>query len=925
MVRFFDDKDIYALDDIFLEHIMNREEYIGLYERMMDSRNKPISVFNKGICGNGGTTGFINYVLNSCNNGTGKGCLILVPNVSIVTDKENNFLGNDNVCCVYGGVSINDINVDAQVVIATYDQFPRLMKRLHNAAVKTEGKEMKFWSGRTIIIDEYHKLVTESSFRKICVAITELIRNVESPVILMSATPYMEYVEMLSELLPDRELAKYNVIYPYEMRSSLTVYDIKEDRLLPVFKKMMESTKKDHICVFYNCVNDIKNLAIQLGEDCEVLCSSAKKDRLRELYSNKFNPDKKVHFLTSAFFTGCDIEIPESEEVEVVIVGSPEFDFMALNEMDIKQILGRFRIKGGGVRYYGNSVFYLNKYVDPATYNQNKTDYDLKTILLNSPNFDWKTATGGIEVKQSHIRLKKVLETYNMWGSCDSLMKGLSSYGFDVEKGDPTQINELDKVVKKKFVPFKKAKEMVKKGLPVTVFQYKDIDELIEYAKAFGTGRDFDRLTKVRLDNWYKVHMLIEGVELEGMDKSMLCEAFDLGEYRIYSARYLMECLSYLCDDCDYDNLTWKMKEVFGVIAVDMEFYYKKRYKNKYVLVYDEKGKKRPPKLDTSLKEKDKKMTLFVKFRLIQNSGMINDLNFSYESGITGNHSRAYSKKMDSLVGEYHIKSLEGNSDYKWMMEDKRNRLPVIKSDNDRLKKIKIFGQTKMSEMYTDSTAQYEFNKKNVDRVDCLVVDLDDGLHFSEFKEMYGEWKWYAMPTFSNIEEDWTKFRVIIPLKYSVYLGKGDNNLKVLKCLRKLFCPYEDPQHQMYFQANMQDLQDIKGHIENAELYDITQETVDSLHKYIDNCYEFKQERLNIEKVESVLSGFKIRRCRTWEMDDAIKYCMENNKDGFRHTALFVIKNNIKSESLDEFGQWYLEYAGKRRYDKHWIGNSLID
>ena len=921
MIRFHNDKDIYALDDIFLEKIMDREEYRGLYDRMFDGRNKPISVFNKGICGNGGTTGFINYVLNSCKNGTGKGCLILVPNVSIVTDKEDKLKDNDNVCFVYGGVK--DINVDAQVVIATYDQFPRLMKKLHNAAVKTEGLEMKFWSGRTIIIDEYHKLVTESSFRKICVAITELIRNVDSPVILMSATPYMEYVEMLSELLPDRELAKYNVIYPYNMRSGLTVYDIKEDRLLPVFKKMMESTKKDHICVFYNCVNDIKNLAIQLGEDCEVLCSSAKKDRLRELYSNKFNQDKKVHFLTSAFFTGCDIEIPEDKTVEVVIVGSPEFDFMALNEMDVKQILGRFRSKTGNVRYYGNNVFYMNKYVDPATYNQNKTDYDLKTILLNSPNFDWKTATGGIDVKQSHIRLKKVLDTYNMWSSCDTLIQGLSAYGFDVEKGDPTAINELDKVKRKKQLPFKKVKEMVKKGLPVTIFQYKDIEELIEFVKVFGTGRDFDRLTKVRLNNWYKVHMLIEGVELEGMTKEMLMEAFDLGDHRIYSARYLLECLSYLCDGCDYDNLAWKMMEVFGVTAVDMEFYSKKRYKNRYVLVSGKNDKKCPPKLDTSLKEKDKKADILRQFPGHQNTGMIPYINFSYETEIMDHHSRAYSKKMESILAEGWMKSLASKKDYQWMMEDKRSRLPVIKADNDRVKALKIYGQTKMSEMYTDSTAQYEFSKKNVDRVDCLVVDLDDGLPFSEFREMYCEWKWYAMPTFSNVDEDWKKFRVIIPLKYTIYLGKGENNLKVLKCLRKLFCPFEDPQHQMYFQANLEDYQ--KTYINKGELYDITQDTVDSLHKYIDNCYEFKQDRLDVEKVETKLSGFKIRRCRTWEMDDAIKYCMENNKEGFRHTALFVIKNNIKSEHLDEFGQWYLEYAGKRRYDKHWLGNSLID
>ena len=241
MINFYKDREIFAFNDIYLEDIFDRDEYKNIYDQMFDQKNKPISVLNKGICGNGGTTGFIKYVLNSCHNGTGKGCLILVPNVSIVVDKEKEF--DDNVCCVYGGVK--DINVDAQVVIATYDQFPRLMKKLKSAAVRTEGTNMEFWSGRTIIIDEYHKLITESGFRKICVAITELIRTVNTPVILMSATPYLEYVEMLSELLPEREIANYNVLYPYQVRSQLMVYDIKTGMYRDGIKYGGKESRKD--------------------------------------------------------------------------------------------------------------------------------------------------------------------------------------------------------------------------------------------------------------------------------------------------------------------------------------------------------------------------------------------------------------------------------------------------------------------------------------------------------------------------------------------------------------------------------------------------------------------------------------------------------------------------------------------------------
>lgn len=928
MIKFFnEEKDIWAFDDIYLEKIFKREEYRDIYPRMFDTKYKIISVLNKGICGNGGTTGFINYALEN-----DKGLLVLVPNKSIVDSKREDYKGNDNFCFVYGGV--RKINVDAQIVIATYDQFPRLMRQLKGAGVKTEGLDMKFWSGRTIIIDEYHKLITESGFRDICMDITNLIRNVETPIILLSATPYLEYVQMLRDLLPEREIVNYNVIYPHNIRSKIDVYDIKEDRILPVLKKMMNSSKNGHICVFYNCVDDIKNLAIQLGDKCEILCSSARKDKLKELYSNKFNPEKCVHFLTSAFFTGCDIK----EEVsQVVIVGSNEFDFMALDERDIKQILGRFRINGGGVRYFDNSIFYIHKNVDPGNYNKNKTDYDLMDIALKSPDFDWKKSEEGLRVKQSHIRLKKVLDTYQIWQSCENLMENLGSYGFDVEKGDTDDINKLDKVKRKKCLPFKKVKEMVKKGQPVSVFQYPDINELLEYVRVFGTKNSLDRLTKVKLNNWYKVYMLTQGVELEGLSKDDLCDVFDLADHRIYTAKYLMECLEYLTDQCTYDNLTWLMEEYFGVTAVEMDFYNKQKYRNTYVLIFwNTCGfcTKSTAKTTILYKEHNKKAVDFVQNP--QNEKLPN-LRFSYQTVIKSHQTFASNKTMEYICKEGDMKSLASNKDYQWMMEDKSNRLPIIKSDQKRIDRLKMMGQSKLSEMYCDSKEEYRFSKSNLDRVDCLVCDIDGGLPLSEFREIYSQWKWYAIPTFSNLTEDWTKFRVIIPLKHSIYLGSGDNNLKVLKCLRKLFCRWEDPQHGLYFQINLEDYKKTRINEkdklydaieynesevkEKGDLYEIPQEIVNNLHLYLDNCYEFKKESLDIKKVETKLEKMVFKRKRTWTLDDAKKYYMKYDKDGERHSAVFVIKNNILPEYEEETKNWIYS-IGK---GAHWENNSVIN
>lgn len=230
-------------------------------------------------------------------------------------------------------------------------------------------------------------------------------------------------------------------------------------------------------------------------------------------------------------------------------------------------------------------------------------------------------------------------------------------------------------------------------------------------------------------------------------------------------------------------------------------------------------------------------------------------------------------------------------------------------------------GQSKMSELHIKSTNQFKFNKNNDFWITCLVIDLDDGLRFSEFKEKYGEWLWYAMPTFSNIEDDWTKFRVIIPLKYEIHLGDGENNLKVLKCLRKMFCRWEDPNHQMYFQANLEDYQ--KTRINNGEMYEISQDMVDDLHLYIDNCVEFKKDHLDVKKVEEELSkvSIKIKWSRDWTLDKAKEYYKKNDKDGERHTAIFVIKNNILPEYEEETKNWIYS-IGK---GSHWENNSIIN
>ena len=108
---------------------------------------------------------------------------------------------------------------------------------------------------------------------------------------------------------------------------------------------------------------------------------------------------------------------------------------------------------------------------------------------------------------------------------------------------------------------------------------------------------------------------------------------------------------------------------------------------------------------------------------------------------------------------------------------------------------------------------------------------------------------------------------------------------------------------------------------EKGDLYEIPQEIVDNLHLYLDNCYEFKKESLDIKKVETKLEKMVFKRKRTWTLDDAKKYYMKYDKDGERHSAVFVIKNNILPEYEEETKNWIYS-IGK---GSHWENNSVIN
>ena len=881
----------------YLDDVFKQEEYQGLYGDMMDTIHYPISFLNKTVCGNGGTTGMVRYALEK-----NKGLLVLVPNVSIVKSKEWDYKDDDNVCCVYGGS--DKFNPDAQIVVATYDQFPRLLRTLSSTGVKTGTDlfQMSFWAGRTVVVDEYHKLIDDSGYRDICYRMTEMVRNSHSPVILMSATPCEEYAKMLREILPLWIIRKYTVVYDNEWNdydTRLDIWEAKKGELKDVLFTMLNSDNNHHICVFYNSVGDIKKLLGQLDDDrIEVLCSSKSKDKVGKYYSDKFNEKKKLHFMTSAYFTGFDIW---TDGCKCVIVTSNEFDYMTISDRDIKQIIGRFRMTGGGVRHSDNHIWYIKTTPDQKNYLMNQNTYDLLVKDLGILGDRWIEMSDGVRMMHSMIRTKDILHRFDMYSDVDKLVKYLIDYGYIVKKRG--KIEGFTTIKKKKHITFKKAKEYLKKGLKVDFDSYPDINELEEFMNVKGLDKLMEnRTTKTVIHNWYQAYTLANGQDLE---KKNPCDVFGIKNFGRYNQGFLYACLEYLGEKPDSENFSYLMYHFMSSYVISWKLDNKGKKSNNTWLVITITPKN-GNFFDVLLYKNEVKK--------LPNLGvLVPGIKMSYQTDIK-TKSFARTSTLPEAMKSGYIPALTGIPLYDWVNEDKPNRLPPIKKGKDWTG-IKMFKQGKLSEMYQDTDNTYRFIKSEMNLADCLICDIDGGMSFSQFKEKYKDWMWMAYPTINNITEDWTKFRVIVPLENTIKL-EGEHNLKVLKTLRTMFCPFEDPDHQVYSFINYEDFNKMVGN--EGYVYSIPQEFVDCLNMCITTSYDYNDRKFS---KSDIVTGDGKSGMSLSDAQGLFLKKLADPTEGARHRVLYPIKKGLSPEDRILFENWLGEvYPG---YLSHWRSHKV--
>ena len=900
------------------------------YEMMMEKNR--ITVLNKAECGNGGTSGIVDYLKRHSTGG-----LILVPNVSISKGKEKKYKDDPDICCVYGGV--DKIDWEAKIVIATYDQFKRLLANLRNFGFAGDIFSNEIWRGRAIFVDEYHKLVDESKFRSIMAELTELIIKTDLSVTLMSATPHYDYIRALREAVGDKkQVVSVNVVYKdRRMTKRMSIYSPKKSELEGLVKMFINMNQQ--ICIFYNNVAKITKILNDIGtDDCEILCSESKKKDCGGYYSKNYNTKKKLHFLTSAYFTGHDID---GVVDKVIIIGGNSSVRGAISMRDIKQILGRFR------EYCGESMcnihlMYVKEKVNDAEY---KSLVDmLKTTedKLEALGDKWIMNAACIEEKLLNMYCHYALERLEYWSSVEKLIKKLRKDGYvvDTKVENGKQVNkakplgELPDYTKEPNMAYRVAFTKIANGEEVSWKEYVRVNKIKDYIKKYGVTKNRNGKVVVpardTVFNLVDIDEVVEGrknkTAIDEMCKKDLYDTFGFYDGGVYKASYLMNCLKYikanypevLSGELDYGLLPIYMKDVFGCLM----FCWKvgnKDSANQWCLIGE---------CAFDIINNHTSNILFsdtnIYIEPLSEKGIYKvykPIKVSYGIGTKTDGCR-YARTIDLNNLPMMIPSLTGIHLYDWVNEDKGQRLHQVKSnksDSERWSNIKNYEQLQISEFFKDTTNEYRHHKSVVNEIGCLIIDIDDNLSFEEFKKLYGSWKWLAYPTISNTESNWNKFRVIIPLAHPVKI-EGDNNLKVLKALRSSFCAYEDKCHGLGSYVNLDDWQE--KYINEGDVYSIEQSDVDLLQYLISVVCDYTKKKFDAKEIEVNVKSDR----RWWSLDKAIKFYEEaeaSPMEGARHAALFKIKNNLSEEDCGRFEDWLWEHH-PTAVKKHWKSHKRI-
>ena len=875
------------------------------YKRWFSSRKQgKIFVLNKGRCGNGGTTGFIEYAKKNY-----KGLSIIVPNVSIVKSKE----WDNDLCCLYGGVE--GVDKDKPIRVCTWDMhkvveaFPQFGMDMNN----------QFWGGSLLVVDEYHKLIDDSNFRTICAKVVKTIITTKSNVVLMSATPNYEFIDFLREV-SGKEVETYNIEYDkkdfvnmgltWMERGDKKMFDIineviraEREKVQNLEERVSKETKEmvGQTVFFFNSVKRVSEIVCQLEDtsDVEVLCSKSNSQKDVPCYSSMFNNKKKFHFLTSAYFTGMDIKIHVDK---VVIIGGNNQVELAYSNKEIKQMLGRMR-EG----YEGAIILQGSSRLNKTAYANYRGKMDQCKYMVDGLKDDARKDEWFIQEYLDYLYYTGVVEKMEGWQSRETFTKMMSVYDEYVVKA--LKMKEPEKFSRKRDISFTEYKKKRLNG-GIVPYRYQAICE--RFIGLCGLER-FEKASRNEIIRYVKLNEKAGDVNMETLSCAEKYDLF-LGD-GYYRGSYLMGVLEYLGNKCDYDMLEETMNEVFGCFCILDSGNTAKKNGCLYLCVMCSGIRKmsdiggsgiyKESNILSPILDKNRTTTIRVSKKVSppdQKTQCITDY--------------LTTTKFKSLMDGVNNDDTRYRKDFFTKILTDPTHITGIKDDT---RWSELFGkykekQSMISEFYKDvpSDKRYPHQMVEMEKIDCLIIDIDDSIPYDEFKVIYSNYEYTAYPSISNTDPDnWRKFRVIFPLAHT--LSVPNENLNVLKLLRRMVCKYEDKQHNLGSFINQEQWAMRREH--DGRLVSIGQDTV----VYLDTL--IKSLKTYSGKFNKYNDGyFTLTDC--WTLERAIAYYSEHDKDNERHPALFIIKNHLSDNDCDLFVDWLRQNHPTKMH--HWKSHKRL-
>ena len=888
------DKTLVAGNKFYLKDIISDIEYA---EWFGVTKKPKIYILNKNRCGNGGTTGFINYAGKNH-----KGMFVLAPNRSIVQSKEIEY---KDICCVYGG---NDpIEKSKPVKIATWDQGPKILEKYPECGVDGESVfDMRKWRNSLVVIDEYHKLVEDCSFREICGKIIKLVLDTDLNVVLMSATPNYKLVQYFKEH-SEKEVITVDIQYNDVEKTQINYIDKGDNKIKNIINEVIKLNKGKQICIFNNDVegNDTIIHNSIYKDDCELLCAKDNEKTVNS-YSESFDTDKHIHFLTSAYFTGMDINIPIDY---AIIIGGNLTHVKSYSDSDIKQMLGRFR---KGVE----NIFVIKENSKLRTQDFTNISGQFQMYSERFENYKDQTKPTAIDDFLRMLHAQNKLDAMKGWESFETFKSMMSIYTeMLVVKGS---VSEAPTAKKRKSITFAQFKESVLNGEDPGSLDFKYRKICKQYIDAKGIEA-FKNADSGEIKRYVELMNIVDCDEntFDTLEPEILFDIFLSNN--IYTAQYLTDVLNFIGREIKQE-LSIEVSNAFDCLCLQLTCDVMPQ-RNTYLIVKNSFNCEKNVSKRHSNAIFRGNAFIYNEENLspencvsMSNCKQTQTLNVSVKTGYTPTHQTIATTKnlfdidfasVKDIVSSQSIRRLKAEIETKIASTSDQEKINELKKEYKSKVKNKT---TLISEFYNSTDTEYGHKTEYMDSIESIIIDIDDSIDYNTFSELYSSLEYIAYPSISNTDEsNWNKFRVIFPLDCKINIP--NSSLSVLKAIRKGVCQYEDKQHNLGAYVTKEDWEN--RIINEGYKLHVSDDLVSYLSGIIDS--------VKLMKSKIGKSG-NLSNVNLWSIETAKTYWLNHDKENERHVSIYAIKNHLSTEDKTLFLEFIRTSQPDyyNRFMQHW-------